>query len=270
MADGLVVQFAEVRALDLVHGTRLLQRRWKILLAATAGATLIAVAVSFVVPPLWESAVDIQIGTLDGEPIEDPRSLARIIESGAIAQDLPGDASSIRQPLRTQVVIAMPGAVPERVAYLRVLARGRTADDARAYATQALEFVKRRHAELSQKTDDLTRAYEEGLARAVAELQDSMAKLESLLVGSQSMARDSTLAAVLFQTQLESTRTEFLKLSKELRESQVKRTLGTKETRELAPPTAPQRPIWPSAVLFAVVGAGLGLVIGALGVLLFG
>jgi uncharacterized protein involved in exopolysaccharide biosynthesis len=260
-------QLAEIKAFDVFHGTRLLQRRWKLLVVASVAATTAAVVATFFVSPIWESEVNIQLGVVNGEILEDPRILSRIIESDAVGQAAPGTNDSSRLRLRAQVVDITPGGP---VAYLRVLARGRTPDEARARAAYALEFAKRRHAELSQEALNHSQEYQQTLAATVKQLGESIAKLESIVVSLKSNIRDESLAAVLYQAQLEAKRTQHVQLSKELRDWKMKDALSTRYTREVGPPSTPQNPIWPRPSGFAVVGGGIGFVLAAIGVLLFG
>jgi hypothetical protein len=166
----------EIEAFDVLQGSRLLRRRWKHLVGATVAAGVIAIVATFFVQPIWESRISIQPGVVNGESLEDSRILARVLESEAANELAPENDSSFCQPFRVQIVEATPGG---SVAYIRVLARSRTPDEARSCAAHALEFVMRRHTELFEKAVKNSEEYQHTLTLVVKQLGDSVAKLES-------------------------------------------------------------------------------------------
>jgi len=256
---------AEVKAFDLIAGTQLLQRRWKIIVAATFVAGIIGVAATRFVPPLYESEVDLQLGTVDGEPVEDGQVLVKVLESAGVTQQW-GAADGIRQPVQAQVVESKPGG---SVAYIRVLARGRSAEDARRLAAQALDFVKNRHADVARTLQDQTNDYDQTVEATTKQLGESVSSLETLLSQARP-GQDASLMYVVLQAQLQARRDQYLQLSKGLRDERLKRARTMKSTKELAPPSTPAQPVWPSRLVFAVVGGGLGLAAAAIWILLFG
>ena len=258
---------AEVKAVDLIAGTQLLQRRWKILLAATVVAAMIAVGATAFVPPLYQSEVDIQLGIVDGDPVEDTQVLVKLLESDGVMRQWTGIGDGIRQPVQAMPVEAKPGGP---VAYVRILARGRTADEARGLATQVFDFIRNRHAEIARTLQEDTSDYEQTLAKTVKQLGESVTRLEGILAQLRPGSSDSALVSVVLHEQLESKRGQYLELSKDLKEERMKRALSTKPTRQLAPPSMPSRPVWPSRLVFAVVGGGLGLAAAAIWILLLG
>jgi len=258
---------AEVKAVDLIAGTQRLQRRWKIVLTATFIAAIIGVGATAFVSPLYESEVDIQLGIVDGEPVEDAQVLVKLLESAGVMQQWTGVSTDIRQPVQATAVDAKPGGP---VAYLRILARGRTAADARALATQVLEFVRNRHTDIIRTLQEDTSDYEQSLARTVKQLGESVTRLEGVIGQLRPGSSESALVSVVLQEQLESKRGQYLELSKDLKEERMKRAHNTKSTKELAPPSMPSRPVWPSRLVFAVVGGGLGLAAAAIFIVLLG
>jgi uncharacterized protein involved in exopolysaccharide biosynthesis len=169
--------------------------------------------------------------------------------------------------VQTQVVESKPAG---SVAYLQVLARGRTAEDARRLATQVLDFVEKRHADIARTLLEETSDYQDALATTVKQLGEGVTRLEGIIAQIRPGAPDAGLAAVVLQSQLESKRSQYIDLSRDLRDAKMKRVRGSKPTKELAPPALPSRPVWPSRLVFAVVGGGLGLAAAAIWILLLG
>jgi uncharacterized protein involved in exopolysaccharide biosynthesis len=258
-------RWAELKAVDVFQGTRLLQRRWKILVAVTVAATLAAVIAAFIVPPIWESRANIQLGVVRGETLEDPRILARVLESDAVEPDARPNLSFL-QPVRVQIVEATPGGA---VAYLRILGRGRTPEEARQRVQRTVEFARNRHAELSERVVHHSQEYQLTLATTVKQLGESIAKFELIVRALKAEKGDGTIAAVLYQAQLEVQRSQYLQLAKELKDSQIQEALGTRQTRMIAPPSLPLDPIWPRPWVFVAVGGAVGFLLAALGVLMF-
>src|SRR5262249_23604620 len=120
----------EVASFDVADATTILHRRWKTLFGATIAAAILGALVAALVPKLWESEVDIEVGMAYGRPLEDSRVLARFLASDAYRRMLPDQLiSGIRDPIGSQVVEVGSDSEP---VYIRVLARGRTSQQATA------------------------------------------------------------------------------------------------------------------------------------------
>jgi uncharacterized protein involved in exopolysaccharide biosynthesis len=126
-----------------------------------------------------------------------------------------------------------------------------------------------RHGELFEKAVRNFEEYQHTLTLVVKQLGDSLAKLESIVTALKPDARDAGLAAMVFQAQLENNRFQHLQLSKELRDLRVNDVLSTRQTRAIGPPTTPREAVWPRRLVFVGVGGGIGLVLAAIGVLVF-
>jgi uncharacterized protein involved in exopolysaccharide biosynthesis len=250
----------------VLQGTRLLFRRWKLLLITAIAGGAIGFAATFLLAPVFESEVDLQVGTLNGEPLEDPLALAKWLESPAFITALAA-ADTLRQPLRTQIVETRPGGP---VAYIRIVTRGVSPEIAVNRAAQVVAGVKQRHATLADESRDELQQYEKAVADTAAQLEQSVVRLEGAVGNLPLTTQDSRVMASLFQIQLDAKRSEFLRLSRELRDMRLRRSLATRETRQLAPPSKPVRPVWPARTVFAVVGAALGLALAAVAAVLAG
>jgi uncharacterized protein involved in exopolysaccharide biosynthesis len=248
-----------------MESARLLYRRWTLLLSATVAAAALGVAATFFVPPVFESEVDLQVGTLNSDPYEDPQVLAKWLESAAFLNALSPATDAIRQPVRTQVVETRPGGP---VAYIRIITRGGTPTVARDRASQVVTSVKTRHAALADNARGDAREYEQAVAETVAQLEQSLGKLDAAAAALPNATQDSRLATTFLQMQLDAKRSEFVRLSRELRDVRLKRSLGTRETRELAAPSLPLRPVWPARTVFAAVAGSFGFAVAAVAAIL--
>ena len=268
---------SEVKAFDLIHGTVALRRRWKMVVAVTLAGGLLGVLLTASVAPIWESEVNIQVGTVpvvstpqgnstSSQALEDPRVLAKILESEAFRLSIPPPLRFAgSQPVRTQIVEVGSAAT---VAYLRVITRASTPEQATALAAHVLGFVKARHEHLFETATKDFSEWRKRLTRLSEELDAGVAELQSSLKGLRTERGDSATAVIL-QVQLETKQTRQLQIGRELRglTSQV----GTaKPTAEIGPPSVPDRPVWPRQSFFGAVGAALGLVAAVCLVLLLG
>src|SRR5205807_8693024 len=102
---GLAFPRMEVISIDVVDATTALRRRWKTLVAAAIAAGIAGAALASVLPPVRQSEANSAIGAAYGTTLEDPRILARFLESDAFRRSLPVYlTSSVANPVRAQAV----------------------------------------------------------------------------------------------------------------------------------------------------------------------
>jgi hypothetical protein len=252
---------SELGVVDVVDGTRSLQRRWKLLIAAAALGALIGAATGFSATPLWETEANIRVGWA-GRNIEDAGALARILESGGFSREARAAlGASGRLAVRAEAVQA-----GTEHAYIRVLTSAQTAEHSRALAQYAIDYARTRHdAQYATGVREHTR-YVETLGRSVAELEAGMAQIEESLARVRPGGEQGALAALLLQSQLEQRRHQHAELAKELRDARLSEP-QMQPTAELgrmsdADPTYQSRRIF-----LAVLGAVLGLFLAVVAVL---
>src|SRR5438477_7088423 len=178
----------EVISIDVVDATTALRRRWKTLVAAALAAGIGGGVLASVLPPVWQSEANIEIGAAYGTTLEDPRILARFLESDAFRRSLPAHlTSSVANPVRAQVVDTGGGGP---VAYLRILANGRTSEQAHAVAQHVVEIIKARHAPMYAAAVSEFVEFQNTLSGALKELNGGMSRLQGTLERQRKETRD--------------------------------------------------------------------------------
>lgn len=240
--------FARLRS----HGRRLI--------FATILAGLVGTAASWLVAAEFESEVDLQVGSVQGQLIENTAVLAEHLESEGMRRALEVELG-FPLPLRAVRVEAVGAADGGASAYLRVVAKYHSAERAQTLAQHVAAFVDTRHAQTFEQVSKDQAAFQARLNEGLTRLDADVSAIQQRLT--QVANEQNAMASLLLQSNLATARTQQLELRKQLRDAQVAQTLGTRPTRTLGPATEPRTPVWPKRVTFALVAASLGFALAA-------
>lgn len=256
----------------------LARRKWSIVALALAGL-LLGIAFAWAQPRHWTASAVIQLGQIGlsshipGNPeafavtIEPVTRTAERIRSRAFVRelllrlDLPS-ADSTDHPEARLIRNSLDAAIPRNTNLLDISIAGSSPDLAVKAARMVLEMLASEHAKLAEPT----------LARMRSDLRDSKAQLEEALLqraklavmmaddartlpASERFAESVLLSQLIASTDIEvrELRQQVLSLEEQL---SPKRTFGTAFLTDV---DVPDRPSYPRRSLFALAGAGLGL-----------
>lgn len=256
-ADYQPLQVVSVSLADVV---RRLRAQAGVVIAIAAVTGVLALVVSFLLEKSYEAEVDIEVGAVSGQFIESPRALADFIASEGFRRTLEAE---LETGLRPGAIVAqvVGGPEPTNTAYVQVLARRASRVEAHATAERVAQLIDARHRDVYAKATESVTSYEKNLETSLAQLGQDIASIQDKLGTVAGAAGGVT--AMLLQSNLADSRTRQLELQKQLKDSMVARTLGTKPTRVAGPPTDDPRPVWPKPVLFTAIGIVLGAALGA-------
>lgn len=234
-----------------------------IALAAILGISL-GYGASFAFVATFESEVDLQVGTVHGQLIENSAVLAEHLESEGLRRTFEAELGQAL-PVRAVQVEAVGPAEAGASAYLRVVARHLDPTEAQRIAQHLATFVENRHAQAFEQVSIELAGFQAKLAEGLARLDGDVAAIQHRL--GEVATEQHAMAALLLQSNLSAARTQQIELRKQLRDSQIAQTLGTRRTRALGPPSVPRTPGWPSRPLFALLGGVMAvamMVVGSL------
>lgn len=269
-SSGLGEYFTTSELLGLVAG-----RKLAMLLLVVSGAVL-GVLVSLMQPSVWTARVLVQVGQVgvaapaNGTPgpqwisIEGATRAAERVRSGSFARQLLQRlnlAEGEGQPEARLVRESLEVAIPKNTDLLEIRVSGSTPEAARNHAGAVVALLAQAHAHLAEPT----------LSRMRAQLEHATAQLQRALEQRQTLARsvaegrdvrpsDRFVASVLLSQLVSANEQEIW----ELRQQQLalqeqlspQRTFATGTLTDIEVPNRPTRPNRP---LYALGGAGLGL-----------
>lgn len=249
----------EVVSVSLADVVRRLRAQAGVVAASAVIAGAVALALALLLPKSYEAEVDIEVGTVSGQFLESPRALGDFVASEGFRRTLETDLQVVLRPgaIVAQVV---GGPEPNNTAYVQVVARRATQAEARATAERVAQLIDARHRDSYASATESVTSYEKNLENSLAQLGKDIGAIQDRLGTVAGAAGGVT--AMLLQSNLADSRTRQLELQKQLKDSMVARTLGTKPTRVAGPPTDDPRPVWPKPVLFVAIGLALGAALG--------
>jgi hypothetical protein len=263
----VAIERREVKAFDIAAGTLALRRRWWLVALLTIAGAAAGVLAAALVPEVWQSEINIQVGAVYGQPLEDSATVARMLESQSFRDSIP---SGVR-PVDGQIIeVQTVGAgTPAGVAYLRILGLGRSQREAMELASHAAKSVDSRHEGLYAEALKNHLDFDALLSRTMETTADAIERIEATLQSLPPGSRDGSIVLVALMN-LETRRTQYLQTARELRDARLQRAANTKKTTVLGPPSTPLEPLWPKPAFFGVLGALVGLTAGIIGVLATG
>lgn len=233
-----------------------LKSRARLILAVFFAALLLAVTLSFLIDPIYESRVVLEVGKVAGpsrdvsQAIEDPVVVVQRLredhgfESRAQRKD-PPYLESVGHPRNSgQSLIALT-------------AHGRTPEEAQAFLAGITRPLLERHHELYVQSRSAKETQIEELEREIKTIEAQASTLASI---AKNLDPGPGTVAVLERGNLLSTlaglRAQRLDLVLSLA------PVGSYPTRLIQEPTLPKEPIRPDPALYLSLGVALGLVLG--------
>ncbi len=225
-------------------------RRWT-LLSSVAVASLGAYLAASLLPKTWASDVTVQVGRVQGEPLETPTLLVQRVNRGILQCD--DDSSGPSRPPRA--VTAQLGS-PD-FAEVTLLARGNDAEDVAQQTQGAADCIVQRHGrryesarqrsaqrlgylelELKQGTDDVS-----GVSEMLRTMSGNAANVSAVL---------------LLQSRLDIEKQRLRDVSQEILKL---KTESDNDAPTVRLSSSRVSLIWPKPVVMGVVGGGLALVL---------
>jgi len=245
---------------DALGDLAALWRARGILLGTTLIAAACGLALSFLVPPTYESEANIRVGQAFGRPLENAYAVAALIGSEGFRSQL-AEALGRPVPRRSVRAEAVEGGVGAAAApvYVKVTARSDGPETARAVAQKIVDLVIERHRRDYETSVTKSRAFQDTLGAQIAGIEHALSEMEATLGKMRLNPGVSAPAILLLQGQVEEKQTQLLTFARELRDSEIAEATVTFPTQALAPPPAPSGPTWPVRVVVTAVSTGLGL-----------
>jgi hypothetical protein len=247
---------------NLTSDIRRVVEGWRAVVAVCVLAGAIGVAAAFLFPKVYESSLDLQIGQSLGEPLEDPYAVAAFLQSAGFQSQLPEAYRDVGTTLVSVRVDEAPG--PKPTGLLRVVVRGRTAENAAKAANVVSERTVARHAELYERAVKQTDEYRATLQRRLDGIMENAAQMDALI--RTSPPRDANALTVLMV--LQDRNEQIIRLSKELRDVNIEHATRTNPTVAVAAPTVPAAAAWPRPIVFGIVAAIVGFAVAVASILI--
>jgi uncharacterized protein involved in exopolysaccharide biosynthesis len=240
--------------------TALWRARW-LLLGITLTAAIAGLVLSYFVPPTYESEANIRVGQVFGRPLENGYAVAALIGSEGFRTQLEQVLGQMipRRSVRAETVEGGVGAAAQP-AYVKVSARGDSADAAWSLAQKIVELLTERHQRDYEASVSKNRAYQNTLGTQIKGIEHALTEMEATLGRMRQNPGVSAPAILLLQGQVEEKQTQLLAFAKELRDSEIAEATETWPTQALAPPPRPRGPTWPVGLVVTAISTGFGLV----------
>jgi uncharacterized protein involved in exopolysaccharide biosynthesis len=239
---------------------RVLRRKWSVGAATLLGA-LAGLAIALVIPPIYESEVGIQIGSVAGELFEDPYTFAEYLKS----VDPTGPGMTTAGVVRADVVeSAIPG---RRPVYVKVFARGPSADGARELARHVARAAIERHQPKSEKALRSADEHQQTLQRQQHMVEREITLMQDLLRKLTNGGAARAPEALLVEARLEGKHEELRRVAGELSEAKTQQLLDS-STVEIVQATLPAAPVWPRSAAISAVAAAFAFVLSVAATLL--
>jgi len=254
----------EVELIDLLR--TIWARRYFIILT-TLSLILIAGVGMQMLPKKYETTALIQIGRVWEKEIENPyltrewmgsdAFLLRIIEK----LNLNITPQEMREKKRIQAEVLESGPSGKKVPLLLSLrVQGEVPQQTVKIAETVSRFlIEKHHARFQERLQE-HQVYEESLTQNVAQIETAIRGLEVLIEKQQMKPVVNAPSVILLQSQLEQKNVQLLEFKRELKDTRINNNskIITENTRLIAAPIIPTKPVGPRIFLFSAVAGVLG------------
>ena len=230
-----------------------------------------ALAISLLIPKVYQTSLQLQIGKVWGKSVEDPYRVSEIINSEPFIE-------KIREKLKihetayemkekkivfARTIEARANGPETYPILLDITARGPSPEQVIRIADTVAEFIVQDHDERFNELINKYYLYENELQNQVKAIRKDISELDTLLTHNREKLNVEAPAVILLQAHLEQKQTQLLQFIRELRDVRLNNTsrVYTENSRVILPPVPPEEHVIPRTIPF-VTGAGItGLII---------
>jgi len=255
----------EIELIDLLH---IIWSRRKFIISTTLILMVIAGGISQVLPEKYETTALIQVGRVWEKEIENPYLTREWINSDAFLSQIIEKLSlgitpqQMREKKRIQAEVLESGPSGKRVPLLlSVRVYHEVPQQTVNIAEMVGSLLIEKHGLRFQERLREYKVYEEGLSHDVAQIENTSQALEILIEKQQLAPVVNAPSVILLQSQLEQKNAQLLEFKRELKETRINNSskILTENTRVIASPVIPTKPVGPRKVLIVAVAGVLGL-----------
>lgn len=256
----------EIELIDLL---RIIWSRRYFIIFTSLTLMVLAGAVTQTLPKKYETTALIQIGRVWEKEIENPYLTREWMGSDAFfvqiikRLNLDTTADQMRKDKHIQSEVLESGPSGKKVALLlSVRIHNAVAEQTVNIAQAVANLVIEKHEIRFQERLHEYQVYEKGLSHDVAQIERTTRELEGFIKKQQLAPVVNAPSVILLQSQLEQKNVQLIEFKKELKDTRINNNskIMTENTRLIASPIIPTKPVGPRIVLFISVAGVLGFV----------
>lgn len=248
--------------IELIDYLRVIWKRRWLIVGGTLACMIVALAVSLMQPKMYETTLDLKIGQVWQNPIDDPNLVAAVINNEPFldkVREKTGLSYTAYQMKKGKTVAAK--VVDKAPLLVNVVTREHSPKKAVELAEAVADLVIHEH---QLRFDELMSEhirYEKDLESQVQAMQREIQELDVTLKQQRTNPQVNAPAVILLQAQLEEKQGQLVNFIRELRE--VKSSNASKarseNTRVILPPPLPEDHVNPKTRLNTMIAGIVGL-----------
>ncbi|MCG3115714.1 MAG: Wzz/FepE/Etk N-terminal domain-containing protein [Candidatus Manganitrophus sp. SA1] len=258
---------------ELIDYLRVIWRRRMLILLGTVFCVILAGAISFILPPVYEASAQVRIGRVWDKEMENPYLTKEMIGSDAFLDrvigqlNLPITPYQMKKRKTIEVEVLEGGVVGQKLPLLLGI-RVRAQDPQQAVDisnTVSRLLIEEHQRRFDEKLKEYI-SYEKEVEREVARIEEQITDLEKMVKKQLLNPSVNAPSVILLQAQLEQKTAQLLGFKKELRDTRINNasSIVTESSKLVAPPVLPKDQINPRIKLNMAMAGMLGFFISLL------
>ncbi len=255
---------------ELIDYLRVIWKRRWLIVGGTLICMLAALVVSLLLPKVYETSLNLQIGRVWEKPIESPYRVTEIINSEPFLDKVRkkmGLDQTAHEMKTGKVVVAESiegGKISDQgnPILVSILTKARTPEKTVELVQTVADLVIQEH---KPRFDELISEYvryEKELKDQIQVIQKEIDELDVILKRQRTNPKVNAPAVILLQAQLEQKQSQLLEFVRELRDVRMNNTsrARTEKTQVILPPVLPEDHVTPKTRLNVLIAGIFGLI----------
>jgi len=239
------------------------KRRW-LIVGGTLVSMIAALVVSLIQPEMYQTTLDLKIGQVWQNPIDDPNLVAAVINNEPFLDKVrqkTGLSYTAYEMKKSKTVVAK--VVDKAPLLVNVVAREHSPKKAVELAETVADLIILEHQPRFEELISEYIRYEKELESQVQVMQRELQELETILKRQHTNPQVDASDLVLFQSQLEGKKGQLVNFIRELRDVKNNNTSKSRSdnTRVIFPPPIPENHVNPKSGLNMMIAAIIGLMV---------
>ncbi len=250
--------------IELIDYLRVIWKRRWLIVGGTLACMIVALVVSLIQPEMYQTTLDLKIGQVWQNPVDDPNLVAAVINNEPFLDKVrqkTGLSYTAYKMKKGNTVVAK--VVDKAPLLVNVVTREHSPEKAVELAETVADLVIHEH---QLRFDELMSEhirYEKELEGQVQAMQREIQELETTLKRQRTNSQVNASAVVLLQTQLAGEKGQLVNFAKELREVKSNNNSKARSENTLVtfPPPIPEEHVNPKTGLNMAIAGIVGLMI---------